>query len=377
VLDEYRYKTSYEFLKDLLAYAYEHYINNFHVEDFEIQNVTISGKKIEEFFYGKYHDRDLFTRIKWITDNIFDIYFFKVKNPDRINRYKQVIFMNLYKSISNKNCVKAYLDFLKTKKLKLELVGDKVKNEDAYGILFFKMFIFGLDKYTDIKHVVIDEMQDYSPLQLHILDYLYDCPKTILGDYNQSILSANIKNNMNYYDDILSGEVQLLNLNKSYRSTTQIVDFYNTIGHKDNSEVFARSGEKVDIINCNTGNEINELIKIVNKYKEKGFNSIAIITKTNAESQKLYEQIKNKINDINLIDDNTDEYDNKTCVISAMNSKGLEFDGVIVYNVSDNYKNDIDRDILYIASTRAMHKLTLLTIDNESQFIKEYKEKIW
>jgi DNA helicase-2/ATP-dependent DNA helicase PcrA len=284
--------------------------------------------------------------------------------------------MNLYKSITNKNCVKAYLDFLKSKKLKLTLVGDKVKNEDAYGILFFKMFVFGLDKYDDIKHVVIDEMQDYSPLQLHILDYLYDCPKTILGDYNQSILSGNIRNNMKFYDKILSGEVQLLNLNKSYRSTVEIVDFYNVVGHKDTSEVFARNGEQVDIVNCAKGKDIDEIVKIVNSYKEHNFNSIAIITKTNKESQTLYEKIKDKIKDINLIDDNTDEYDNKTCVISAMNSKGLEFDGVIVYDVSDNYNSDIDRDILYIASTRAMHKLTILSIDTESSFIKEFKERI-
>jgi len=375
-LKEYNYKTSYKFLEDLLEFANTHYINNFDIEDFEIQNTIISGKKIKEFFFGKYKDRDLFTRMKWITDNIFDIYFYKVKNIDRANRYKQVIFMNLYKAVSDKNCVKAYMNFLKTKNLKLHLVGDKVKHEDAYGVLFFKMFIYGLDKYKNIEHLVIDEMQDYSPLQLHILNYLYDCPKTILGDYNQSISSTNIYNNMQKYSDIFSGDVEFLNLNKSYRSTIEIAEFYNAIGKKENAEVFARNGEEVDLVECNKNTEIDTLLRIINEYKQKSYNSIAIITKTNKQSQKLYKQIKNKLS-VNLIDDNTDEYDNKICVISAFNSKGLEFDGVIVYNVSEeNYNSDIDRDVLYIASTRAMHKLTIMQSDKNCKFIKDYKEKL-
>lgn len=375
-LKEYNYKTSFKFLNDLLHYANKNYIDNFDIEDFEIQNVLISGKKVKEFFFGRYKDRDLFTRIKWITDNIFDIYFYRVKNPDRANRYKQVIFMNLYKAIRNKNCVKAYIDFLKSKKLKLELVGDKVKHEDAYGILFFKMFIYGLDKYKNIKHVVIDEMQDYSPLQLYILNYLYECPKTILGDYNQSISSQNVQDGLGSYGEILSGDVEMLNLNKSYRSTVEIVDFYNAIGHKNNSEVFSRNGEGVDILCIDRDKDIETILTTIKKYKENNYNSIAIITKTNKDGQKLYSKLKNNLEGLALIDDNTDEYDNKVCVISAFNSKGLEFDGVIIYNVSDNYVSDIDRDVLYIASTRAMHKLTIISLEKESEFIKEYKEKL-
>lgn len=374
-LEDYKYKTSYKFLKDLLDYANKNYIENFYIEDFEIQNVLIASKKIKEFFFGRYKDRDLFTRMKWITDNIFDIYFYKVKNPDRVNRYKQLIFTKLYNAIENKNCVKAYINFLKTKNLKLELVGDKVKSEDAYGILFFKMFIYGLDKFKNIKHLVIDEMQDYSPVQLYILDNIYECPKTILGDYNQTLCSDISKNTLDNYNNILSGEVQLLKLNKSYRSTMEIVDFYNSIS-SNVSDVFARAGEKVDLINVSRSYDIEKLCELINEYKTKGLNSIAIITKTNKDSVELFNRLSQKDIEISLIDDNTDEYDNKVCVISAFNSKGLEFDGVIIYNVSDNYSSELDRNILYIASTRAMHKLTIMSIDKESDFIREYKEKV-
>ena len=80
--------------------------------------------------------------------------------------------------------------------------------------------------------------------------------------------------------------------------------------------------------------------------------------------------------DISLIDDNIDGYDNKTCIISAYNSKGLEFDGVIIIDGEDIYSTEVDKNILYIASTRPLHKLSILSIDNPSKFIKEYKETL-
>jgi len=363
-LSEYEYKISNKFLKELINFANENYINNFHIEDFQIKNITISAQKITELFFNKYKDRDLFTRIKWITDNIFDLYFFKVKNPDRIVRLKQVIFLKIYESIENKNCVKAYMNFLKSKKLKLELVDNKVKNEDAYAILFFKMFIYGLDKFDNVKHLVIDEVQDYSAVQLYILNYLYDCPKTILGDYNQTLspLASN--------DIIKNLEGKYLELNKSYRSTCEIAEIYNRIGEK-NATVVSRHGEKVDITKLN---ELSNLIDIVNKYKQKGFNSIAIITKTNSDAKLLHNKLHKIDNRINLIDDNIDLYDNKVCVISAYNSKGLEFDGVIVYNVSDEYQSQLDKNLLYIALTRALHKLTITYENKLSALVKEIEE---
>ena len=76
------------------------------------------------------------------------------------------------------------------------------------------------------------------------------------------------------------------------------------------------------------------------------------------------------------IHDNIDLYDNKICVISAFNSKGLEFDGVIVIDSDKIYSTQNDRNILYVAATRALHKLTILSINKESKFIKDYKENI-
>lgn len=371
-LEEYNYKTSYSFLLELIEFANKNYIENFHMNDFEVNGVLIDGSKINDLFFGKYKDRDLFTRFKWITDNIFDIYFYKIKNVDKINKYKQYIFTKLYANVNNKNCVKAYMNFLNFKGLKLSLVGNKVKNEDAYAILFFKMFIYGLNKFDDISYLVIDEMQDYSAVQMYILNYLYDCPKTLLGDYNQTINPHLSKNIIASFKDILNGDNIVLELNKTYRSTQEIVNFYNKIGQKSDVNAVDRHGNEIQIIKISSEKKSKELSDIIHNLQNKGYQSIAIITKTNNEAKDLACQLKNL--NLNLIDDNVDFYDNKTCIISIYNSKGLEFDAVILYNVSNNYVTEIDRNLLYIASTRALHEL-IITYEDDISKIIEYKEK--
>ncbi|MBE5757405.1 MAG: hypothetical protein E7345_00530 [Clostridiales bacterium] len=353
--DEYNYKSSVKFLNDLLEYANKNYIENFYVEDFVVSNAEISGSKIKELFTTKYSDKDIFTRLRWITENVVDLYFFKVKSPDKLVRLKEIIFKKLYSSISNKNPVKAYMSFLKSKKLKLELVDNKVKNEDVYGILFFKMFIFGLEKFDNINHLVIDEMQDYTPLQMYIINYLFDCPKTILGDFNQTILTNDIQKEINKFTSVLSGDKEIITLNKSYRSTEEITKFYNSIVGK-NTDIVSRQGEMVDVINCS--DTISTLLKNIELFKSKGYKSIAVIVKTSKDAKNLFDKISNKLDNLELIDDNTDLYHNELCVITAYNSKGLEFDGVIVYDIDAS--NDIDKNLLYIACTRALHKLTLI-----------------
>lgn len=368
-LDEYNYKTSYKFLKDIQDYAYRHYIENFDLENFTIRDIVIDTDKVKELFFNRYSDRDLFTRLRWITDNIFDKYFYTVKNPEKISKLKELIFVKLYSQIKDKNCIKAYMNFLKSKGLKLELVGDKVKNEDVYGILFFKLFIFGVEKYENIKHLVIDEMQDYSCIQLYIISQLFDCSKTILGDYNQTINPEEVKAFKDSMADILGEDINFVTINKSYRQTEDIAKFASLVGGKTGIELVHRAGKPVDKINTSRANSVDKLKEIIDSYLLDGYKSIAIITRSNADAKRLYSEVSGKISNINLIDDDMDRYDNNLCIISVYNSKGLEFDGVIIYDASENYETEVDRNLLYIASTRALHRLSVIYIDKPSKFI--------
>lgn len=373
--EDYKYKHSIYFLNDLLNYANENYINNFHLDNFVIKDVDINVDKIHKLFFERYNDRELFTRFKWITDNIFDAYFYKYKKPETQIKLKELIFTKLYSQVANKNCVRAYMNFLESKGLKLNLVGNKVRNEDVYGILFFKMFIYGLDKFENVKHLLIDETQDYSPLQIYILNYLFDCPKTILGDYNQSLDIDGARSNFDNITKLINGDYNVVSLSKSYRSTRQIADFYNFIGNRDKADVVSRDGENVCFELTSKDNISDNIIKLIERYKNLGYNSIGIVTRDNIMSRAIYSKLTQRI-DVTLIDDNIDLYDNKVCVISAFNSKGLEFDGVILIDSANDYLSEVDRNIMYVASTRALHHLTVLSIEKESKFINKFKERI-
>lgn len=368
-LKEYNYKTSYQFVLDMMDFANKNYIDNFEIEDFDVRGVVISSEKIKELFFGKYKDRDLFTRLRWITDNIFDLYFYNITSVDKANKFKQFIFMKLYDAIKHKNCVRAYMNFLQSKGMTLNTIDGIVKNEDAYGVLFFKIFIYGVDKFEKIKYLVIDEMQDYSAMQLYFVNKIYDCPMTLLGDYNQTICPKNSHELINNYSNII-GENNYIELNKTYRSTEQIVNFYNAVGLKSNVNYVSRSGDNVQFLSLDTKNQVSKLLEYMEKLKQKGYKSIAIITKTNNDALKLSNAFRASGVDIGVIDDNSDSYEND-CIISIYNSKGLEFDAVIIYNVSDNYSTDLDRNLLYIASTRALHSLTITTTNNFSPLIKD------
>ena len=370
--DDYKYKTSYQFVLDLLDYANNNYIDNFKIDNLIINNIEIDCKKISKLFFGRYSDRDLFTRIRWITDNVFDTYFAYIKKPDRIANVKKYIFTKLYEGIKEKNCVKAYMNFLASHGMQLQLVGNKVKNEDAYAILFFKFFIYGVDVKDTIKHLVIDEMQDYSALQLYLINQIYPCPKTILGDYNQTLLPNAVHSNYQYFAEMFGENTQILTLNKSYRSTIEIAKFYNSLYGNEHYDVVSRSGESIDFINIQKSEIIRKLQELIDKMVAKNYNSIVIITKTNDDARNLYESLSKK-NKIELVDDNLDNYNGGLCIMSAYNSKGLEFDSVIVYDVSDNYSSEIDKNLLYIATTRALHKLSIVSVGQESKFIKESK----
>lgn len=369
-LDEYNYKTSFAYLKDMLDYAYAHYIDNFELDEFSIRDIKINVGKIKELFFERYKDRDLFTRIKWITDNIFDEYFFTVKNPEKTKKLKELIFVKLYGQIKDKNTVRAYRNFLASKNLKLELVGDKVKNEDAYGLLFFKFFIFGIEPNEKVKHLVIDEMQDYSCVQLYIISKLFNCSKTILGDYNQTLNPEKVFAYKENLAQIMGEDIRLISINKSYRQTEDIGKFASMVGGKSDIQFVHRAGKPVDKIKIDGASEVKVIKSIVDDFCSDGYKSIAIIARSNIEAKKLYEKLSKSISNLTLIDDDMDRYDGGVSVISVYNSKGLEFDGVIIYDASDKFNDDMDKNLLYIASTRAMHRLTITYKGKPSKFIE-------
>ena len=251
-----------------------------------------------------------------------------------------------------------------------------INYEDCAPLLYLKLKLEGSNKFSDIKHVVIDEAQDYSPMHFEIFKILFkDANYTILGDINQSIDKEIEQSFYEAIDKILNKDKSLIvALNKSYRSSFEICTFNQRLLNKKQDIVsFERHEAEPKLIVKDTEDELYERIIMDGKaHMEEGYKSIAIICKTSKEAKNVYINLKkvHRKTSVKLIDYNSDEIQQGIIVIPAYMSKGLEFDVVFVFNAScDNYHTELDRRLLYIACTRALHRLVFYCNGKSSIFL--------
>jgi DNA helicase-2/ATP-dependent DNA helicase PcrA len=263
---------------------------------------------------------------------------------------------------TKKNVVEIYAEFLKEVNLKFD---KKVLHfEDVPAVLYIKDYVLGLENKQSIKYLLIDEMQDYSPIHYDIINKLFDCNKLILGDINQNILNVYTRDDLVKITNQI-GECNLAELTKTYRPTYEISKFCQMIKNL-NYEVVDRHGKPVEILLFN--NKQDELNKIMEIFKLSD-KRIALICKTDEEAKEYFSLLKNVIKDISLIVEEKEQVGSKL-VISSTNSKGIEFDVVIIPNVSEeNYSDELDCNILYVSATRALHELYLTSTGKMSKLI--------
>lgn len=250
------------------------------------------------------------------------------------------------------------------------LASRKINYEDQIALLFIKGAVGDAPITKEVKYVIIDEAQDYTPLQYEIFNQLFNkANKTILGDISQSINPHMNVGSYNNVVDILNPEdTTIINLTKSYRSTIEITQFARKILSEEiHDEYVERNGEYPNLTGFLNEEDINQrIIENVKVYKDKGHNSIGIITKNANEAQRVYDYLKDRI-DVKIIVSEDDEYINDVLVIPSYLAKGLEFDAVMIYNASAlKYKDEEDRLLLYTACTRALHVLDVFYIGNAS-----------
>lgn len=202
-----------------------------------------------------------------------------------------------------------------------------------------------------IKHIFIDEVQDYDPFSLSLLKDLYPLAVfTAVGDYNQNLLST--QTNLPVLKELLP-KADVDKLDTSYRSSYEIVDFSAKVMGGTIQTNLVRHGEKPVVKKCNTEELINHVKNIVENHKN---SKIAVIVKTDKEAKKYAEILK----DFTLITNENDiQLLTKNLIITTVYlSKGLEYDYVILPNLDNNvYNTTLDRQNLYVATTRALHGL--------------------
>ena len=260
--------------------------------------------------------------------------------------------------------------------LTLEMLDeDKLFYEDATPFLLLKELILGFQSNSSIKHIVVDEAQDYSPFQFEFLKRLFPAARmTVLGDFNQAIF-AQTRENVDFSTlTSLYGpdETELINIARSYRSTKPIIEFTRRLVPNGEWIIpFERDGERPVLTQLVDHTELHRCIASkVATLRNLGFNSIAIICKSAEESKSAYESLSS-IDEIKLLKSNSIEYEQGVVVIPSYLSKGIEFDAVIIYDASEEvYGDESLRRVFYTACTRAMHDLQLYSVGKPSPFLR-------
>lgn len=292
---------------------------------------------------------------------------------DIVELYK-ILFSNeayFYSLLQNSNLSQGIKSIWEYTRENLE--ADRLYYDDAIAIAYLYLKIYGTNKYKNIKQVVIDEAQDYYPLQYEIFNLLFSNAKfTILGDMKQTLAK---KEDISFYEQIQKilnkKKSSLIMLDKSFRCTNEILNFSLKFIEKSSQiKSFNRNGDSPKVyIADNSEIFIDEIVKEIKLCQEKGFQSICLICKTEKNSTYLFNKIKHKL-DIQLIKNGSVSDLQGVFILPVYMSKGLEFDTVLICDAdSQNYHDEDDKNLLYVACTRALHKLSLFCENEVSPLI--------
>lgn len=371
-----RFKSTLDFLEALDRYLQEVPKLVFAPVDYSFGRFSVTADWIQSRFYA-YGKDPIKKRLEGIAEDIRDRFDSDNFMGEEIPRAK-VILKSLQGMLKIKSSLALYKDFYRWLGLPKMLVPPAKQTlewADVFPFLYLKWAFEGLRESKLVKHLVIDEMQDYTPVQYAVINRLFPCNKTILGDFGQCI-NPNHRHNL---EDLgkLYGDSCLVTLTKSYRSTYEILTFAKSLQQADQLEPVKRHGERPQLIPCKDQQE--ELTKIKERLHAfltgKEF-SLAIILKTNSAAEKLYGLLE-KDYEIQLITPETTRFTGGISITSVQMSKGLEFDQVLVADAGENtYRSSYDRGLLYIACTRAMHRLALLYTGRPAPWLNPDEDKI-
>ncbi len=381
------YKSSPEYIKELDNKLYELDKDYFKIQDvYLLDKLVIDAKEIQDLFKVHYINMPLFRRSRKIRRIIFS----KIKDiRDEMIREVQRHYKKLLDSMTPEqlNTNGSQIDFMRKNKIRdivrasldtkaalswinnpsiIEIYneingGKKLIYDDLAPLLYMSIKLKGNLIKEDIRHVVIDEAQDYSSLQFMVIKELTKCSSmTIVGDVNQRLVPYEGKLAMTELKEIYKDlDVEDFFLEKSYRSTREIMEFAN--GYLEEKKVvpLVRQGDKVEVVAFSNNSELEELVKKkLQEYKEKDYESIALIAKDMKTIEAIGGQLRKNFN-IKVMEDEYQIFSGGTVMMPSYYAKGLEFDAVIILEDSSADASN-DDNIKYVMSTRALHNLTVL-----------------
>ena len=361
-----REKQSPEFVSKLDGFVLrlEDELMNF--RDVEYRGCTLSEKEIIDLFYFKFLDVPLLSRMHSVAEYFID-QVETLRDRDLSDEEREEVMERFRSMYETRDCYVLYSRFLEEEGYRplphCQIEKRRLRYEDVYPVLYLKYTLYQCRNHHGIKHVVVDEMQDYSWIQYLLIRKMFPCRMTILGDKAQT-MEDETQDVLKFLPKIFGKDIRKIVMNRSYRNTMEVAQYANHLTGIEDMELFERHGEPVDERTFSSTEEALETVldKWLNRREE--FETEALIFLTEKEAEHAYLYIEKRLKEIDPEAENQLCYMNRDSqsfkkgltVTTFYLAKGLEFDQVFGIFKAGR-ESGLQRQAEYITATRALHEL--------------------
>ena len=367
-----REKQSPEFVSKLDGFVLrlEDELMNF--RDVEYRGCTLSEKEIIDLFYFKFLDVPLLSRMHSVAEYFID-QVETLRDRDLSDEEREEVMERFMKMYETRDCYVLYSRFLEEEGYRplphCQVEKRHLRYEDVYPVLYLKYTLYQCRNHHGIKHVVVDEMQDYSWIQYLLIRKMFPCRMTILGDKAQT-MEDETQDVLKFLPKIFGKDIRKIVMNRSYRNTMEVAQYANHLTGIEDMELFERHGAPVDEQTFSSTKEALETVldKWLNRREE--FETEALIFLTEREAEHAFLYIEKRLKEI------APEAENQLCYMNRDSqsfkkgltvttfylAKGLEFDQVFGIFEEDR-ESGLQCQAKYITATRALHELHMYITD--------------
>ncbi len=380
----YRWKQSEEYVRALEGFLVdlEDWLVDF--QDVEYKGMEMKAEQILKMFYYKFSGTPLLARMGMVKDYFIDEY--ETLHDKTLPEDELAVIQEKFESMYVTTDLYEIYNWL-LEEYSYPLLPDVpiekrvLSYEDVYPVLYLKYRLCPETVHREIRHLVIDEMQDYSYLQYVILERLFSCNMTILGDRAQT-MDEKPKDVLRFLSGIFGKNIRRIEMNKSYRNTAEIAEYAENIAEVRGIEYIQRHGKEVvegvyptweealqDVLHrvnveshSRDEEEVHEAADaagVDDMQREaalpNGYETAAVLTMTEEEAKKAYLYLKERSEEVSYIDRDSSRFRKGITVTTFYLAKGLEFDQVFV--LGGERKSALFRQFRYICATRALHEL--------------------